>query len=186
MRVSVPARLGVAGTWWLVAICAAMATFTVRGGDTIEAGELQTWGAETRVVQVDRFYIASQPDQAALETAGDAGVSIIINLRRPSESDWDEAGAAAALGLDYFQVPVDGSEPELPSTALDEVSQIVEANPDATILVHCSSGNRASAWFAVYLVQEAGMDEEQAISTANQTGLTSSSMEKKVRAYLEQ
>jgi len=150
-----------------------------------DALDAETWGADTHVVQYDRFYIAGQPDQGALETAAASGVDIIITLRSPTESDWDEAAAAESLGMSYYQVPVDGSAPELAAEPLNRVSQIVQSNPDEKILVHCSSSNRASAWFAVYLSEVLGVEQEEAIQLANQTGLTSAGLEEKVRVYLD-
>ena len=149
-----------------------------------EVGVTESWGESTGVVQAGRFYIAGQPDAEALERAKAEGVSVVINLRGESESDWDEAGVAASKGLEYYQVPLDGGAPELAAGPLIKVSEIVQANPDARILVHCSSGNRASAWFAVYLADWLGMGVDEAIAVANKTGLTKESMEEKVRAFL--
>lgn len=152
---------------------------------SVEPGAVESWGESTRVVQAGRFFIAGQPDKLALERAKAEDVSIVINLRGESESDWDEAGAAGSLGLEFYQVPVDGGAEQLATGPLVKISEIVQANPDAKILVHCASGTRASAWFAVYLADYMGMGVDEAIAVANQTGLNRKSMEDKVRAYLE-
>lgn len=149
-----------------------------------DPGAAETWGAGTQVVPAGRFFISEQPDALALERAKAEGVTVVINLRGESESDWDEAGAAATLGLDYYRVPVNGKAPQLAPGPLIQISEIVQANPDASILVHCSSGTRASAWFAVYLADYLGMGVDEAIAVANETGLNRKSMEDKVRAYL--
>lgn len=149
-----------------------------------EPGAAENWGTSTQVVPVGRFFISGQPDALALERAKAQGVTVVINLRGESESDWDEAGAVASLGLDYYRVPVNGKAPGLAAGPLIQISEIVQANPDARILVHCASGTRASAWFAVYLADYAGMGVDEAIAVANATGLKSKSLEDKVRAYL--
>lgn len=149
-----------------------------------EPGAAETWGESTQVVPSGRLFISGQPDALALERAKAEGVTVVISLRGESESDWDEAGAATSLGLDFYRVPVNGKAPELAAEPLIQISEIVQANPDARILVHCSSGTRASAWFAVYLVDYLGMGVDEAIAVANETGLNSKSMEDKVRAYL--
>ncbi len=151
-----------------------------------EPGAAETWGAGTQVVPAGRFFISGQPDALALERAKAEGVTVVISLRGESESDWDEAGAAASLGLDFYRVPLNGKVPELAAGPLIQISEIVQANPDARILVHCSSGTRASAWYAVYLADYLGMGIDEAIAVANETGLKSKSMEDKVRAYLAQ
>lgn len=149
-----------------------------------EVGAAETWGTSTQVVPAGRIYISGQPDALALERAKAEGVTVVISLRGESESDWDEAGAVASLGLDYYRVPVNGKAPQLAAGPLIQISEIVQANPEARILVHCSSGTRASAWYAVYLVDYLGMGIGEAIAVANETGLKSKSMENKVRAYL--
>lgn len=144
-----------------------------------------TWGEDTRYHEYERFYITSQPDLAALEQGQKSGLSIVINLRGLSESDWDEAGATESLGLEYYQVPINGSAPQLESEPFDQISAVVEANPDATILVHCASGNRAAAWLAVYLAEYQAMSPDEAIEIARANGLTSEGLQSKVRVLLE-
>ncbi|MDX1555043.1 MAG: sulfur transferase domain-containing protein [Xanthomonadales bacterium] len=145
----------------------------------------ETWGNDTSVAAVGRFYIAGQPDLEALQQAKENGVSIVINLRMSSEFDWDEAGAAASAALDYHQVPVRGGRPELDASAMQAITDIVEASPDAQVMVHCASGNRAAAWLAVYLAENQGVSADEAVAVANRAGLTREGMENKVRAYLE-
>jgi uncharacterized protein (TIGR01244 family) len=91
------------------------------------------------------LYLAGQPDRAALEAARDAGVVGVVNLRRPVEMTWDEAGAVEALGLAYYHVPVGGSGDR--SDAFAEVDRIV-AGLDGPVLVHCASGGRVQHWLA--------------------------------------
>ena len=154
-------------------------------GQAEKDGQAETWGENTEVVRYERFYIAGQPDAPAIEDAGMEGVTLIINLRSESESDWYEAGAAETFGLQYLQVPVDGRATPLAPEPFNQINQVVEANPDSKILVHCASGNRAAAWLAIYLAQVRGMNAEEAISLARQAGLTSGGLENKVREYLE-
>lgn len=143
-----------------------------------------TWGEKTGYHQYERFYISGQPDLAALDDSRKTGVSIVINLRGETESDWDESGAAASLGLEYHQVPVNSKGPELSPEPFSQITAIVDANPDAQILVHCASGNRAAAWLAVYLAETRGLDAEYAIEAASANGLTSKGLESKVRALI--
>lgn len=147
-------------------------------------GEKQRWGEDTQVTPAGRLYIAGQPDRTALEQARKAGVELVINLRGASESDWDEAAEASDLGLEYHQIPVNGAAEKLAPEPFRRISEVVLANPDAEILVHCSSGNRASAWFATHLALAVGMDIDEAISAAQRTGLSNKGLEQKVREFL--
>jgi uncharacterized protein (TIGR01244 family) len=152
-------------------------------GEPSAEGALR-WGGAGDVKQYYRLYIAGQPDAAGLAAARDAGVGIVIDLRDPSEHDWDEAAAAAKLGLDYHNVPVSGRA--LSRDAMERIHAIVQENPDEEILLHCASGNRAAAWLAIHLVENEGMDAEEALAIGRETGLTKDSIAENVSAYLEQ
>jgi len=144
----------------------------------------QTWGAADNVVGVKHLYLSAQPDQATFETALDHGVGVVINLRGPGEQDWDEAAAAAESGLTYYNLPVSRSGPGFDDDVLAEISRVVGKHRDTKILMHCSTGNRAAAWFAYHLVRDHGMPAEPSIELAKQAGLTHAGMESRVRAYL--
>lgn len=172
-----------------VARIAIVAALLASGAEHLSAGQAQagvqeTWGEDTKVVAYDRFYIAGQPDEAALERAREHGVTMVINLRGESESDWDEASVAGSLGLDFHRYPVNGAAPELEAEPFEQANAAVLQAPEGKILVHCASGNRASAWLAVYLVQHAGVSREQALAVARETGLKGS-LADRVEAYLE-
>jgi len=143
------------------------------------------WGDGTHYHQYERFYISNQPDSDALEQSLDSGVSVVISLRGESETDWNERGAAESLGLEFHQVPVNGGAPQLAAEPFQQISAIVKADPDAQILLHCASGNRAAAWLAVYLVNHEGLSPDAAIEVARANGLNKKGLETKVRALLD-
>ena len=103
----------------------------------------QVWGAVSNVVGVKHLYLSAQPDQAALETAIEHGVGVVINLREPDEQDWDENGAVTSLGLTYYNLPIAKSGPGFDSDNLAQISRLIGKHRNTKILMHCSSGNRA-------------------------------------------
>ena len=141
-------------------------------------------GDNARYHEFDRFYITSQPDMAALAVAAEEGVNIVINLRDPSEMDWNESAAAGTLGLEYHQIPVNGRDQTLAVDPFVQINDIVRENPDARILLHCGSGNRAAAWLAYYLSEVEDMEPAQALETARANGLTNDGLADKVEALL--
>ena len=176
--------LSVSAGWLLTGLLHAGALSA--GMDTpTEAGAAETWGDSTTVVPYGRYYIASQPDLAALEHAQERGVTLVISLRSEKEFDWDETAATQSLGLEFQRVAVDGSLPELDPEPFGRVTDLVQSRPDAVVMVHCASGNRAAAWLAAYLHEAQGRDSESAMEVARRTGLTSEGLERKLRAYLE-
>ena len=144
----------------------------------------QVWGAAGRVIGVKHLYLSGQPDQATLETAVAHGVGVVINLRGPTEHNWDENGAATKLGLTYYNVPMTGRGPGFDADTLAQISTLVGKHSDTNILVHCASGNRVSGWFAVHLAQDHGMPVEQSIEMSRLAGLTNTGMKTRVREFL--
>ncbi len=144
----------------------------------------QTWGKADNVVQVKHLYFSAQPDAAGIKAAKDAGVEVVINLRNSEEMDWDEAGAVIEAGLTYYQVPISGDGPGFDQSSMQRISALVKKHHAQPLWLHCSSGNRASAWLAVHLVQDHHMDVDQSIALAQKAGLTSAEIEKRVRTYV--
>ena len=165
------------------ALCLVMVLPALAGDQKL--GEPEVWGEETKVVPFDRFYIAGEPDEAALQRARENGVTMVISLQGDGELQGDEEAAAEALGLDYHRFAVNGAAPALDSAPLERATAAVQSDLDAKIFVHCASGNRASAWLAVYLAETTGMSPDQAIAIARETGLREG-LEAKVRTYLAQ
>lgn len=149
-----------------------------------DIGEPQTWGGLESVVAVKHVFFAAQPDAAALKEARNHGVGAVINLREPSESEWDEAGEVKKLGLTYYNVPIPSGGTGLSEASMEEISRLVRLHSDQKILLHCSSGNRAAAWLATHLVNDHHMDMEPSLALAQKAGLTSPKWQSRVNNYL--
>ena len=72
------------------------------------------WGSANGVTKLRHLYFGGQPDAAGLAAARDQGIAVVINLRAPEELDWDEAATAEALGLAYYNVPIQRQGPFSP------------------------------------------------------------------------
>jgi len=166
----------------LPALLAALLVAPTGCGERSAEGALR-WGSAGDVKQYASFYLAGQPDAAGLAAARDAGVAVVIDLRDPSEHDWDEAAAAEAIGLQYHNVPVSGRA--LSREAMQRIDAIVRENEGEEILLHCASGNRAAAWLAIHLVEGEGMDVDEALAIGRRTGISKDAIAENVTAYLE-
>ncbi len=151
-----------------------------------DIGAPQEWGSAKNVVKVKHLYFSEQPDAAGISEAQAAGVQVVINLRGAEEMDWDEAAAVTQAGLVYYQVPIIGDGPSFDRESMQRVSEIVKKHHGQPVLLHCSSGNRASAWLAVHLVQDHDMDVDRSLTLARKSGLTKPVVEDRVRAYLSE
>jgi protein tyrosine phosphatase (PTP) superfamily phosphohydrolase (DUF442 family) len=109
----------------------------------------------------------------------------VINLRDPAELHWDEKNAVKEAGLDYYNIPLFTQDNSFNPLAIKQISTLVQQHQDDQILVHCSSGNRAAAWLAIYLVTEQNIDQQTAIELAKKAGLTNAAMEAKVKDYFD-
>lgn len=142
-----------------------------------------TWGENEQAIRVGRFWIAGMLNGQALRQSKQSEVRVVINLRDPAEPGWDEAKTAAELGLGYQNIPV-AKEAPFSAATFDQIEAVVRAHPGETILLHCSTGNRAAAWLATHLVRERGMSLEDAITIARKAGMTKSETEAKLRDLL--
>lgn len=144
----------------------------------------ESWGASDNVTHLKHLYFSEQPDKVALQVAKSKGVTTVIDLRHPSELDWDEQTAAEEAGLEYVNIPIARQSKTLDSDAIRQISEAVRQRGQQQVLLHCSSGNRASAWLAAHLVDDHGMNTDDALEVAGKAGLTNDAVRDRVRTYL--
>ena len=123
-----------------------------------------------------------RPRPEDLRQASNSGVKAVINLCAPSECDnYDEGALVTALGMQYLNIPV-ASPADL---TLDKAKALAEALREAhgaPVLVHCASGNRVGALFALKACLIDGLSTEQGIAIGRSAGLTT--LESEVRCVL--
>ncbi len=120
--------------------------------------------------RVGSVYVAGQPTPEGLVNARDAGVTLVINARPDSEMSYDEGQYVRMLGMRYVSVPF------VPATLDDaKVAAFLKEvrEHDGPILLHCSSGNRVAALWAIHEIKDLGVPPEQAVARARQLGLKS-------------
>ena len=111
-----------------------------------------------------------------------AGVKTVIDLLMEGEHDFDEKKAVEAAGIAYVHLPVRGAKalgPDL-ARAFDEALK----KADKPVLVHCASGNRVGALFALRAFYVQHKSIEDAIAVGIQHGLTR--LKKRVQSLLEE
>ena len=84
------------------------------------------WGTADSVMHLENLYISGQPDRAGLEAARTHGVEVVIDLRDPSEREWDEGRAADELGLIYHNVPVSRRSSTFDPDVVSQIDAIVK------------------------------------------------------------
>ena len=113
-----------------------------------------------------------QPSSAQLHAAKQAGYKTIVNLRPEYEHRGQvEEASVKTAGMLYIHIPVAGAEgisfknSELLREALADINNY-------PIMVHCASGNRVGALFALDAFRHNKLTTEQAIAVGHKSGLT--------------
>lgn len=124
-----------------------------------------------------------QPSAAQLTEAAQKGYKTVINLRPASEqSNFDEAQYVKALGLHYINIPVTGAD-DLTSANSQALHQALSNANNYPVLLHCASGNRVGALFALDARRRAQLPADKALEIGKQAGLTH--LEETVRTLLK-
>jgi uncharacterized protein (TIGR01244 family) len=132
----------------------------------------------------DTVMVGGQPTADVLREAADAGIEVVVNMRGVDEDPgYDEEALAAELGLTYLRVPIAGPQDLSPESVMlfDAVLKQVGDRPS---LMHCASGNRVGALYALHASRYDGLEPEAAIEVGKAHGLKG--LEGTVREKLEQ
>ena len=108
------------------------------------------------------------PKADQLRDAAEQGVEVVINLAPHEVPDAlpDEQELVQALGMRYINIPVIWTTPN--KDGLDRFLDVMDANRDKRILVHCQANFRATAFIALYRMLRQGWSEEDAMAGMHQ------------------
>lgn len=134
-------------------VSAQMPTYT--GADT-------TLGSIKTFVQIsDRVATSAQIATQHVKAIKETGYQVVINLAPANErANKDEGFAVASAGLSYVQIPVDFRNPQ--QRDLEFFFQVMNANKDRKVFVHCFANMRASSFVYLYRVIHEGATPEEA------------------------
>ena len=124
---------------------------------------------------------SGQPDEAAFRNIAGAGYSTVIDMRAADEDrGLEEQRIVEALGMTYLLFPIAGKQDVSfeKAAALNEIL----GGLDGPVLVHCKSGNRVGALFALR-AKNNGASSEEALAIGKAAGMTR--LEKLVQERLE-
>lgn len=157
--------------------CIALASIIMPGCGsdpaTATQGNLTMNATTTNFAQATpRKWTAGQPSEAELQQLANQGLTNVINLRPESEWPFDEAKVAAAAGLRYHHIPVDGAAGITAENA-SKLQQLLSSLEQEPTLVHCASGNRVGALVALGEAIHNQKDLDTAISVGKRWGLKS-------------
>jgi len=125
---------------------------------------------------------AGQPSEARFRALA-PHVERIITLRMPDENPYDEAALAAELGVRFTQIGIN-AERLRDSAVRAQVFALLDdaSKQEGLTYLHCGSGDRVGALWALWRIERETMPLEEAIADGKRAGLTS--LEPLVRAIL--
>lgn len=116
---------------------------------------------------------AGPPTAQQLADFAAVGGEVVINLQSFEElQNVPEASWAEQSNLDYFHIPIANGD-DLTGANVAEFHQIVSANENRQMLMHCGSGNRVGAMIALRAAWHQGATVEEAIALGEEYGLAS-------------
>ncbi len=112
-----------------------------------------------------------QPTPEQLEQARERGFRTVISMQPMNEPGVRELDRAAdELGLTYIALPVRGASDLTRENAEAFAEALEDAEPD--VMVHCASGNRVGAMYALKAYYVDGEDADAALDTGLESGMT--------------
>lgn len=112
-----------------------------------------------------------QVTEEQLAEAAQLGYRTIINLRTAAEPlEWDEPARVEELGMRYVSIPIAGIE-DVNRENAEHLAEVLD-QAERPILLHCGSGNRVGALFALNARFRDGKDSETALQVGIDAGLT--------------
>ena len=119
----------------------------------------------------DGLLTGGQPSEAQFLEAKAQGYRTIINLRGVGEPGTDvQPGLMEREGLTYVHIPINGP-PDITVEKARQLAAALEAS-DGPVMVHCASGNRVGALFALKSFFIDGSNLDDAMACGRASGLT--------------
>lgn len=110
------------------------------------------------------------------------GYKSVVNLREDSEQGANidgEQAAAKAAGINFVHIPMNSANPS--PTVVEPFLKAVTDPANTPAFIHCASGNRASALWAIKRVKVDHWDIDKALAEAADLGLTHDALKQWVR-----
>jgi uncharacterized protein (TIGR01244 family) len=95
------------------------------------------------------------------------GYDVVVNLAiADEERNGQEGFLVAQNGLTYVHIPVDWEQPTMGDVEM--FFDVMQANADRKVYVHCFANMRASAFVYMYRTLVEGVPEAEALATMNE------------------
>lgn len=132
---------------------------------------LETLQFKNAITPQEGVTSGGQPTEEEFRRAAALGYKTVVNLRTDGEEiPFDEPALVEELGMRYVHLPIAGAEGITSENAAALAAILAEA--EHPVLLHCGSGNRVGALFALDAHDRLGQDAETALQTGLDAGMT--------------
>ena len=147
--------------------------FSIAGAEKAEPlPSLQKIEIRNALTPLPGLLSGGQPTQQQLQDAASAGYRTIIDIRTSEEDrGYDEKTLVESLGMTYLHLPIAGPDTMTRANVQKFSDTLAEAGKGPTML-HCGSGNRVGALFALKAAWFDGQTAEDALALGLDRGMT--------------
>jgi len=118
------------------------------------------------------LYRGGQPRETGFERLSSMGIRTVINLRDDDKREDAEEREVLALGMRYFDVPLDELFGRPSDEQMSELLSIINAPENQPVFVHCRRGaDRTGTVIAVYRIKHDNWTGDQARAEAKRYGM---------------
>jgi uncharacterized protein (TIGR01244 family) len=118
----------------------------------------------------DGVLTGGQPTPDQLATLAELGYKTVVNLRSPGEEGSTDPAVVESLGMDYVSLPISNAT-DINETNGRALAEILE-EAEYPVVVHCASGNRVGAVFAMMAFYVDDETPEEALAIGRAAGVT--------------
>lgn len=109
----------------------------------------------------DKLATAGQIQYDEIQAIQEAGFDVVVNLAPArQERNGEEGFRVTEAGMTYIQIPVDWENPS--PRDLQLFFDVMKANEDRAVFVHCFANMRVSVFVYLYRTQVLGLSKEEA------------------------
>ncbi|HEX4772290.1 MAG TPA: tyrosine-protein phosphatase [Bryobacteraceae bacterium] len=130
----------------------------------------------------DHLYRGGQPTSEGFQQLATAKISLVIDLREPSEGTEAERRLVQSLGMQYLDVPLPRLSAPSPAQ-IKRVLSLLVPDDNGRVFVHCWRGkDRTGTVIACYRIQHDGWTPRRALEEASHNGM--SGVEHSMRTFI--
>lgn len=133
----------------------------------------------------DLIATSGQPTKEQFSAIKASGYEIVVNLALPESKNAlpDEKSIVESQGMQYIHIPVLWENPTLEN--ITDFFDVMNANVDKKVFVHCAANMRVSAFVYLYRLIEGDVSEEQAVADLHKIWTPNEIWQKFIQSVLD-